>query len=65
MVVKKIDEKEALEFKKFYNHFFDQRKKIMKNTQLKVDNVFGDVISEDNFSEEQITKLSNFVAKIL
>ena len=36
----------------------------MKNTNFKVD-VFRDVISEDNFSREQITKLNNFLAKIL
>ena len=29
----------------------------MKNTQFKVEDVFGDVISKDNFSREQITKL--------
>ena len=37
----------------------------MKNTSLKVEDVFGDVISKDNFSQEQITKLNNFLAKII
>ena len=37
----------------------------MKNTQFKVDDVFGDVISKDNFSQEQITKLNVFLAKIM
>ena len=37
----------------------------MKNTQFKVENVFGDVISKDNFSQEQMTKLNNFLAKII
>ena len=32
----------------------------MKNTSFKVEDVFGDVISKDNFSQEQITKLNNF-----
>ena len=36
----------------------------MKNTQFKVEDVFGDVISYDNFSQEQITKLNNMLAKI-
>ena len=36
----------------------------MKNTGFKVD-VFGDVISKDNFSQEQITKINNFLAKIM
>ena len=65
MVDKKIDEKEALELKKVYNHYLDKWKEIMKNTQFKVEDVFGDVISKDNFSQEQITKLNNFLAKII
>ena len=32
----------------------------MKNTQFKVEDVFGVVISKDNFSQEQITKLNIF-----
>ena len=35
----------------------------MKNTQFKVEDLFGDVISKDKFSQEQITKL--FLAKII
>ena len=65
MVDKKIDEKEAQELKKIYNHYLDKRKDIMKNTQFKVEDVFGDVISKDNFSQEQITKLNNCLAKIM
>ena len=60
---KKIDQTEAEELKKIYNHYLDKRKKFMKNTQLRVEDVFGDVISKDNFSQEQITKLNNFLAK--
>ena len=37
----------------------------MKNTQFRVEDVFGDVISKDNFSREQITKLNNFSAEIM
>ena len=37
----------------------------MKNTSFKVEDIFGDVISKDNFSQEQITKLNNFLAKIM
>ena len=65
MVDKKIDGKEAQETKKIYNHYLDERKEIMKNTEYKVEDVFGDVISKDNFSQEQITKLDNFLAKIM
>ena len=37
----------------------------MKITQFKVEDVFGDVIRKDNFSQEQITKLKDFLAKIM
>ena len=60
MMDKKIDEKEAQELKKIYNHYIDKRSEIMKNTSFKVEDVFGDVISKDNFSQEQITKLNSF-----
>ena len=62
---KKIDEKEADELKKIFNHYLDKRKEIMKNTSFEVEDVFGVVISKDNFSQEQITKLNNFFAKIM
>ena len=65
MVDKKIDEKEAQELKKIYNHYIDKRSEIMKNTQFKVEDVFGDFISKDNFSQQQITKVNNFLAKIM
>ena len=65
MVDKKIDEKEADELKKIYNHYIDKRSEILKNTSFKVEDIFGDVISKDNFSQEQITKLNNFLAKIM
>ena len=64
MVDKKIDEKEAQELKKIYNHYIDKRSEVMKNTSFKVEDVFGDVISKDNCSQEQITKLNNFLARI-
>ena len=37
----------------------------MKNTSFKVEDVFGDVISKDNFSQEQITKLIIFLTKFM
>ena len=43
----------------------DKRSEIMKNTSFKGEDVFGDVISKDNFSQKQITKLNNFLAKIM
>ena len=33
---KKIDEKEAEELKKIYNHYIDKRKEIMNSTKFKV-----------------------------
>ena len=36
----------------------------MKNTQFKVEVVFGDVIAKDNFSPKRLTKLKNVSAKI-
>ena len=65
MIDKKIDEKEALELKKIYNHYIDKRKEIMDSTKFKVEYIFGDVISKDSISPEQITKLNNFLAKIM
>ena len=64
LVDKKACEKEAEELKRIYNHFLDKRKEIMKNTSFKVECVFGDVISKDTFSQEQITKFNTFLAKI-
>ena len=63
MLDKKTDEREAQELKKIYIHYIDKRSEIMKNTSFKVEDVFGDIISKDNFSQEQITKLNNFLAK--
>ena len=37
----------------------------MKNTSFKVEDVFGDVISKVNFSQEQLTQLNGFLAKKL
>ena len=65
MIDKKIDEKEAEQLKQIYNHYLDKKSEIMKNTQFKVEDVFGNVISKDNFSQEQITKLNKFLAKMM
>ena len=36
----------------------------MDTTKFKVEDIFGDVISQASFSQEQITKLNNVSAKI-
>ena len=64
MIDKKTHEKEALELKKIYNHYLDKRKEIMNSTKFRVEDIFGDVISKDSISPEQITKLKNFLAKL-
>ena len=35
----------------------------MKNTQFEVEDVFGEIVSKDILSQEQITKLNNFLGK--
>ena len=65
MVDKRIDEKEAQELKQIYNDYLDKRKEIMKNTRFRVEDVFGDVLSKNNFSQEQITKLNIFLTKLM
>ena len=65
MIDKKIDEKEAQELKKIYNHYIDKGKENMNSTKFKVEDIFGDIISKDSISPEQITKLNNFLAKIM
>ena len=65
MIDKKIDEKEAEQLKQIYNHYADKKTEIMKNTSFRVEGLFGDVLSKDNFSQEQITKLNKFLAKMM
>ena len=48
MIDKKKDEKEVNQLQQIYNHYFDKRSDILKNTQFKVEDVFGDVISKDS-----------------
>ena len=41
MIDKNVDEKEAFEYKKFYNAYLDNRTDSMKNTQFKKEGVLG------------------------
>ena len=50
MVDKYIDEKETLELKNVYNHCLDKSSYNMKNTQFKVEDVFGDVSNKTHIS---------------
>ena len=65
MIDKKINQKESEQLKQVYNHYVDKKSEIMKNTQFKVEDIFTDVISKDTISTEQITKLNNFLAKMM
>ena len=65
MIDKKFDEKEAEQLKQIYNHYVDKKSEIMKNTSFRVEDIFTDVISKDTISTEQITKLNNFLAKMM
>ena len=65
MIDKKTDQKEADQLKQIYNQYVDKKSEIMKNTSFKVEDIFGDIISEDSISPEQITKLNNFLAKVM
>ena len=65
MVDEKIDEKEANELKSICNYNVDKGSDIMKNTQFNVEDVFGDLIGNDNMSQDQIIKLNIFSAKMI
>ena len=65
MIFKIIDDKEANKFEKFFKNYPVKRKEIMKNTQFKAQNTFGDIISKDSISPEQTTKLNKILAKVL
>ena len=65
MIDKKIDQRETEQLKQIYNHYVDKREEIMDSTKFKVEDIFGDVVSKDSISPEQITKLKNFLAKIM
>ena len=51
MIQNKIDEKEAPELKKIYNLCLDKISDIMKKTQFKVEDVFGNIIGKETFNQ--------------
>ena len=65
MIDEKIAEKEALDLKMIYNHYLDKTKETLKNTQFKVKDKLGDVISKNSVSPEQITILNKFLAQTI
>ena len=64
MIDKVINQKEADQLKKIYNHYIDKKSEFMKNTSFKVEDIFNNVINKDTISQEQIIKLNNFLAKM-
>ena len=60
IIDKKIDQKETEKIGQISNHCIDKRKEIMNSTKFKVEDIFGDVISKDSISPEQIFKHNNF-----
>ena len=67
MIDKKIDEKEANELtkKNIFNHYLDEKSEILKNTQPRVGDVFGDFLIEASISPAEVTKLNNFSVKMM
>ena len=56
MVDKKIDQKEAEKLRQIYYHYVDKREEKMNSIKFKVEDLFGDLVSKDSISHEQITK---------
>ena len=50
MIDKKIDDKEAQEVNKIYNHYLDKRTDITKNTQFKVEEIYGVILNEETIT---------------
>ena len=65
ILVDKRVEKKLMELKMIHNPYLDTRSEIMTNTQPKMEEIFGDIITKASVSPEQITKLFNFLAKIM
>ena len=38
---------------------------MLKKTQFRVEDVFGDILGKESISPEQITKLNNFLARMM
>ena len=53
--MKQIDDKENV-----YNHYLDKQSDIMKNTQMKAEDVFGNSVGKESISLEQIPNFNNF-----
>ena len=63
MADKVIDEKEGLELKKIFEFYLNNQKKIMSETKVSVEDIFGNMV-ENVISNEQLQKVSSFLAKM-
>ena len=59
MADKVIDEKEGIELKKIYDFYLNNQKKIMNETKVSVEDIFGNMV-ENVISNEHLQKLSSF-----
>ena len=51
-LITRFDEKEALELKNIYNHYFDKRSDFMNNSQFEIEDIFGDILEKDINSQD-------------
>ena len=65
MIDEKINDQEASQLKKINNHFLHKRTHIMKNTQFKVEDLFGYILGKECISSEQITKFNDVIARTM
>ena len=52
-----------IHIKKLYEHYLNNKKKIMRETKISVEDIFGDMI-ENVISNEQLQKLRSFLASV-
>ena len=45
--------KESNETKKNYNHYIDKKNEIMKNTEFRLEDIFGDIFSKVLFHQSK------------
>ena len=59
-LIKKIDQKEANEVKKNYKQYLNRRKEVMRETEFRVADLFGDILINNSISQEKNKNLIIF-----
>ena len=54
-----------MELKKNNDHYLEERKKIIKIAQIKVDDMFRDILNKDSTSPEETNVPNYFLAKMM